>query len=58
MSGPSLEQREGLCAAVLGSWSEWRAQTRDLEKQSMPRVVAVTGPRAQLPHCQEKTRLS
>ena len=28
----------GMSATVLGSWSEWRAQTRDLEKQSMLRV--------------------
>ena len=32
----------GVSAAVLGSWSYWRAQTRDLEKQSMLRVGAVT----------------
>ena len=32
----------GMCATVLGSWSEWRAQMRDLEKQLMLRVGAVT----------------
>ena len=31
-----------MSATVLGSWSEWRAKTRDLEKQSMLRVGTVT----------------
>ena len=31
-----------MSATVLGSWSGWRAQSRDLEKQSMLRVGAVT----------------
>ena len=55
----------GMSATVLDNWSEWRARTRDLEKQSLLNAGAVVKarrdmkvPRAQLPHGQEKTRLS
>ena len=41
MSGPGQGCEGGMGATVLDSWSEWRAQTRDLEKQSVLSAGAV-----------------
>ena len=47
----------GMSATVLGSWSECRAQSRDLEKQSMLRVGAVTEARRDMTSSAVTSRL-